>query len=130
MMKGKLELHAKDAIDPSAQGNQLVTEAKEKRTAEEFAEHLSETQDTKYIYKIVSNNAIIKFKVSIKKEVKFNFDSDEVKFGFNLHVESKRGSKTINLSTPVKVNTGPMKMNKTGQNVASAQSSVSLKKGD
>ena len=129
-LKGKLELPAKDIIDPSAQGNQLVTDAKEKRTAEEFAEHLTEKQDASFVYKIVSNNAIVKFMVSIKPDVKFNFDADEVRFGFNLHIESVRGSKTVAFSTPIKVNTGLMKINKSGGNVSSAASSISLKKGE
>lgn len=91
-------------------------------------EHCSSATDVRFLYKIVSNNIIMKLMVSIKPD--FNIEKDDVKFGFNLHMHSKRSSANLELKVPIQVNTGPLKLNKSGGNVSSAQSTASLRKGD
>lgn len=39
-----------------------------------------------FIHKIVQNNIIMRFPVTLRKD--FNVEKDEVKFGFYLHMES------------------------------------------
>jgi flagellar assembly factor FliW len=78
------------------------------------------------MYKIVSNNVIIKFQVTLN--VGFDIEKDDVKFGFNLHIEQKRTStQTLNMKVPIVINTGKMKINNTGGNVSSAMSVASQK---
>jgi len=78
------------------------------------------------MYKIVSNNVIIKFQVTLN--VGFDIEKDDVKFGFNLHIEQKRTStQTLNIKVPIVINTGKMKINNTGGNVSSAMSVASQK---
>jgi len=78
------------------------------------------------MYKIVSNNVIMKFQVTLN--VGFDIDKDDVKFGFNLHIEQKRTStQTLNMKVPIVINTGKMKINNTGGNVSSAMSVASQK---
>ena len=55
-----------------------------------MSEHLSEKADIKFLYKIVSNNIIIKINVSISPE--FIIEKDDVKFGFNLHLIKENSS--------------------------------------
>ena len=62
------------------------------------------------MYKLVSNNAIMKFPVILRKG--FQLEKDELRFGFNLKVEIKRdNATTIRLSIPIMINTGIMKVN-------------------
>jgi hypothetical protein len=78
------------------------------------------------MYKIVSNNVIMKFQVTLN--VGFDIEKDDVKFGFNLHIEQKRTStQTLNMKVPIVINTGKMKINNTGGNVSSAMSVASQK---
>jgi len=78
------------------------------------------------MYKIVSNNVIMKFQVTLN--VGFDIEKDDVKFGFNLHIEQKRSStQTLNMKVPIVINTGKMKINNTGGNVSSAMSVASQK---
>lgn len=90
----------KDAIDPAGGGNLITGNAEEKRSKEELLEVLTENADLPYMYKIVGNSNILKFPVTLKdcfdnesfeneKQEQFK---DEVKFGFNLHIESKRSA--------------------------------------
>ena len=116
-------------LDPTAQGNQLVSEAQEYRSAEEFQPFLSERDDAGYLYKIVSNNVIVKFPVVLRAGI--DLDKDEVKFGFVLEVTSQAGLASSNkITVPIQINTGVMKLNKTGGNLKSDASAVSLKKKD
>jgi hypothetical protein len=78
------------------------------------------------MYKIVSNNVIMKLQVTLN--VGFDIEKDDVKFGFNLHIEQKRTStQTLNMKVPIVINTGKMKINNTGGNVSSAMSVASQK---
>jgi hypothetical protein len=78
------------------------------------------------MYKIVSNNVIMKFQVTLN--VGFDIEKDDVKFGFNLHIEQKRtATQTLNMKVPIVINTGKMKINNTGGNVSSAMSVASQK---
>jgi hypothetical protein len=62
------------------------------------------------MYKLVANNAIMKFPVILRKG--FQLEKDELRFGFNLKVEIKRdNATTIRLSIPIMINTGIMKVN-------------------
>ena len=80
------------------------------------------------MYKIVSNNVIMKFPVTLKPG--FDVDKDEVKFGFHLHVEQKRSAtQSLELKVPIMVNTGKLKINTSGgAYVSSAESVASAKK--
>jgi len=40
------------------------------------------------MYKIVANNTIMKFSINLSEN--FDIEKDEVKFGFNMHIENKR----------------------------------------
>ena len=51
---------------------------------------LADKADIGYMYKIVSNSNILKFPVTLREN--FNVEKDEVKFGFNLHIESRRSA--------------------------------------
>jgi hypothetical protein len=78
------------------------------------------------MYKIVSNNVIMKFQVTLN--MGFDIEKDDVKFGFNLHIEQKRtATQTLNMKVPIVINTGKMKINNTGGNVSSAMSVASQK---
>jgi hypothetical protein len=78
------------------------------------------------MYKIVSNNVIMKLQVTLN--VGFDIEKDDVKFGFNLHIEQKRtATQTLNMKVPIVINTGKMKINNTGGNVSSAMSVASQK---
>ena len=75
------------------------------------------------MYKIVSNSTILKFQVTLREG--FNFEKDDVKFGFNLHIESKRSAtQTLVMKVPVMINTGKLKVNNTGGNTISSGQSV------
>ena len=98
--KGKITIDLKDAIDPAGGGNLITGNAEEKRSKEELLEVLTENADLPFMYKIVGNSNILKFPVTLKdsydnesfeneKQEQFK---DEVKFGFNLHIESKRSA--------------------------------------
>jgi len=68
----------------------------------------------------------MKFQVTLN--VGFDIEKDDVKFGFNLHIEQKRTStQTLNMKVPIVINTGKMKINNTGGNVSSAMSVASQK---
>jgi hypothetical protein len=82
-------IKAKDEEDPTAQGNLLVTDAKELRTPEEMAPHCNERNDIKFCYKIVSNNVIMKFPVCVNQE--YNVEQDDSKFGFMIEVKQGAG---------------------------------------
>ena len=87
---GQVLIDAKDIIDPAAQGNLITGNAEEKRSKEELLEAITESKDFNFMYKIVSNNVIMKFPVTLKSG--FNVDKDEVKFGFYLHISQKRSA--------------------------------------
>ena len=62
------------------------------------------------MYKLVANNAILKFPVILRKG--FQLEKDELRFGFNLKIEIKRdNATTIRLSIPIMINTGILKVN-------------------
>ena len=62
------------------------------------------------MYKLVANNAIMKFPVVLKKG--FQLEKDDLRLGFNLKVEIKRdNSTTVRLSIPIMINTGLLKVN-------------------
>lgn len=87
---------------------------------------LVDKADIGYMYKIVSNSNILKFPVTLRES--FNVEKDEVKFGFNLHIESRRSAtQTLKMKVPVMINTGKLKINNTGGNISSAQSVASGK---
>lgn len=113
-------IDAKDIIDKGAQGNVLANaNLDEKRTKEELAPYAESKKDVEFLYKIVANNTIMKFNVTLKPG--FDVEKDEVKFGFNLHIDSKRSTtQTLEMKVPVMINTGKLKMNQSGGNVSSA----------
>lgn len=87
---GQVLIDAKDIIDPAAQGNLITGNAEEKRSKEELLEIITEPKDFNFMYKIVSNNVIMKFPVTLKPG--FNVEKDELKFGFYLHIQQKRSA--------------------------------------
>ena len=87
---GQIHIEAKDVIDPAGGGNLVTGQAEEKRSKEELLEVLDDKADLGFMYKIVSNSNILKFPVTLKEG--FNVEKDEVKFGFNLHIESRRSA--------------------------------------
>ena len=71
---------------------------------------ISDSRDIRFMYKLVANNAIMKFPVILKKG--FQLEKDDLRFGFNLKVEIKRdNSTTVRLSIPIMINTGLLKVN-------------------
>lgn len=84
--------------------------------------------DFNFMYKIVANNVIMKFPVTLKTG--FDIEKDEVKFGFYLTYEMKVSeSSKKKIKVPIMINTGKLKINNTGGNyVSSAQSVASAKK--
>jgi hypothetical protein len=70
--KGKITLEAKNIIDPAGQGNLVTGVGDEKRTPEELMTVLDNPKDLPYMHKIVSNSAIMKFPVQLRKG--FNID--------------------------------------------------------
>jgi hypothetical protein len=116
--QGQIFIEAKDVIDPAGGGNLVTGNAEEKRTKEELLEVLTDKSDLDYMYKIVSNSTILKFQVTLREG--FNVEKDDVKFGFNLHIESKRSAtQTLVMKVPVMINTGKLKVNNTGGNISS-----------
>lgn len=87
---GQIFIEAKDVIDPAGGGNLVTGQAEEKRGKEDLLEVLTDKADLGFMYKIVSNSSILKFPVTLREG--FNVEKDEVKFGFNLHIESKRSA--------------------------------------
>lgn len=82
------------------------------------------------MYKVIANNCIMKFGVSLKQS--FDVEKDEVKFAFNILLQQKRsGGQTSELTIPVVVNVGKLKINNTGGNahISSAMSMASGKGG-
>ena len=53
-------------------------------------ECVSNSKDINFMYKVVSNNAVMKFPVTLRKD--FNVEKDDMKFGFYMHVEYKISS--------------------------------------
>merc|ERR1712147_540654 len=106
-----------DEEDPTAQGNLLVTDAKEKRSPEEMGEHLNNPKDVRFCYKIVSNNVIMKFPVNIREE--FDVENDETKFGFVIEIKTGQGA---GIKVPVQISAGELKFTTSGSNVSSAMS--------
>ena len=71
---------------------------------------ISDSRDIRFMYKLVANNAIMKFPVVLKKG--FQLEKDDLRLGFNLKVEIKRdNSTTVRLSIPIMINTGLLKVN-------------------
>ena len=100
----------------------------EKRTPEELKTSLENPKDLAFMHKIVSNSAIMKFPLTLRKG--FSVETDDLKFGFYLHVETKRSStSTLNVKVPIMINTGRLKINNSGGNVSSAQSVASSRQG-
>lgn len=128
MPLGEVLIEPKDIIDPAAQGNLITGNAEEKRSKEELEAVLSDKKDFNFMYKIVSNNVIMKFPVILKKD--FDIDNEEVKFGFYLNYEMKISSTSKKIiKVPIMINTGKLKINNTGGNyVGSAESVASAKK--
>ena len=125
--KGFIYIDPKDIVDRGAQGNVLANaNLDEKRTKEELAPYVEASEDISFMYKIVANNTIMKFAVTLREG--FDIEKDEVKFGFNLHIDSKRSAtKQLEMKVPVMINTGKLKLNQSGGNISSAQSVVSGK---
>ena len=97
----------------------MTGNTEEKRSKEELLEVLTDKSDLGYMYKIVSNSTILKFQVTLREG--FNVEKDDVKFGFNLHIESKRSAtQTLVMKVPVMINTGKLKVNNTGGNTISS----------
>jgi hypothetical protein len=115
---GQIYIEAKDVIDPAGGGNLVTGNVEEKRSKEELSEVLTDKSDLGFMYKIVSNSTILKFQVTLREG--FNVEKDDVKFGFNLHIESKRSAtQTLIMKVPVMINTGKLKINNTGGNINS-----------
>lgn len=73
------------------------------------------------MYKVVSNSAILKFPVTLRKG--FNVEKDDLKFGFDLQLEAKISStQNLKVKVPIMINTGILKINNSGGNISSAQS--------
>lgn len=52
----------------------------------------------------------MKFMVNLRKG--FDIEKDEVKFGFNIHIDSKRSNtQTLDMKVPIVINTGKLKLN-------------------
>jgi len=118
---GKIFIEPKDVIDPAAMGNLVSPNATEERTREELLESLETPSDVNFLYKVVSNSAIVKFPVTLRRG--YNVDKDDLKFGFYLQIESKISStQNLKVKVPIVVNTGVLKINNTGGNISSAQS--------
>jgi len=118
-------LELKNPIDKNAQGTLISENSVEKRSKEELMEHVKDKEEVNFMYKVIANNAILKFPIYITE--KFNIEGDDVKFGFNIVLSQKRSSgQSIEMKIPVVVNTGKLKLNQTGGNISSAQSSKSM----
>lgn len=103
-------LDRKLATDKKASGTVLQEEVKEKRSKEEMIEFVKEESDLNFFYKVIQNNAIMKFPVYLGPN--FNLENDEVKFAFNMILVQKRGGgQTVEMKIPVQVNTGKLKVN-------------------
>jgi len=98
----------------------------DKRSKEELLEYVASSEDIGFMYKVVSNNAILKFPLTIGEN--FNVEKDDVKFAFNIVLMQKKSKgQSIEMVLPVMFNTGKMKINNSGGNViSSAQSSASM----
>lgn len=120
--KDFIYIDAKDIIDKGAQGNVLANaNLDEKRTKEELIPYAENKDDLGFLYKIVANNTIMKFNVVLHKG--FDIEKDEVKFGFNIHIDSKRSTtQQLEMKVPIMINTGKLKLNQSGGNISSAQS--------
>jgi len=89
-------------------------------------QYIGDAEDLPFMYKIVANNTIMKFSINLSEN--FDIEKDEVKFGFNMHIENKRTTtQTLEMKIPVVINTGKLKLNQSGGNVSSAQSVASGK---
>lgn len=65
-----------------------------------MAEFVKEESDLNFFYKVIQNNAILKFPVYLNRN--FNLDNDEVKFAFNIVLVQKRGGgQTIEIKIPI-----------------------------
>lgn len=117
-----LYIDAKDILEKGAQGNVLANQnIDEKRTKEDLLPYCESNDDVRFLHKIVANNTIMKFSVTLKAG--FDIEKDEVKFGFNIHIDSKRSNtQTLDMKVPIMINTGKLKLNQSGGNVSSAQS--------
>ena len=122
-----LYIDAKDILEKGAQGNVLANQnIDEKRTREDLLPYCDSNEDIRFLHKIVANNTIMKFGVTLKQG--FDVEKDEVKFGFNIHIDSKRSNtQTLDMKVPIMINTGKLKLNQSGGNVSSAQSVASGK---
>ena len=61
----KIMLDLKNPIDKNAEGTLISENAVDKRSKEELMEYCTNKDDVKFMYKIVSNNAVMKFPVFI-----------------------------------------------------------------
>ena len=86
--KDKVMLDLKNLIDKNAQGTLISENAVDKRSKEELLEYVENKEDVVHMYKVIGNNAIMKFPVYITK--KFNIEQDDVKFAFNIVLTQKR----------------------------------------
>ena len=127
--EGEIFIEPKDVIDPAAMSNLANPAAAEKRSKEELMESCGNQRDVGFMYKVVGNHAILKFPVTVRKG--YNVEKDELKFGFNLQLESKISStQNLKVTVPVVLNTGILKINNSGGNISSAQSVVSVRAKD
>mmetsp|Transcript_19367 Transcript_19367/g.29702 ORF Transcript_19367/g.29702 Transcript_19367/m.29702 type:complete len:235 (-) Transcript_19367:194-898(-) len=120
----------KDSTTQSGEGTLLSGNAEEKRSKEEMLPFVVDPNDIGFFYKIVSNSNIMKFSVTTLPS--YNLEKDELKFGFNLVIKTKRSSsQTINLKVPIALNCGKLKANEKGgpAAVSSSQSQASHKRG-
>ena len=116
-------------MEKGAQGNVLAGQnIDEKRNKDELLPYCESHDDVRFLHKIVANNTIMKFSVNLKPG--FDVEKDEVKFGFNIHIDSKRSNtQTLEMKVPIIINTGKLKLNQSGGNISSAQSVQSGKAG-
>lgn len=97
----------------------ITGNAEEKRSKEELTAAITKPADFSFMYKIVANNVIMKFPVTLKTG--FDIDKDEVKFGFYLTYEMKVSETSKKkIKVPIMINTGKLKINNTGGHYVSS----------
>lgn len=70
--KSHVFMDMKNVIDKNAQGTVIAENAVDKRSREELLEYVSNPEDVQHMYKVVGNNAIMKFGVTLNR--KFNIE--------------------------------------------------------
>jgi CRISPR/Cas system endoribonuclease Cas6 (RAMP superfamily) len=116
-------LDMKIPTDKKASGTVLQEDVRDKRSKEELMDFVKDPSDVGFFYKVIQNNAILKFPIYLNS--KFNLDQDEVKFAFNIILTQKRSGQVIEMKIPIQVNAGKLKVNQQ-QHISSSQSTASL----